>query len=142
MSEVRKDNSKIASAASTLRGTFNRDKEKRVPAIFYRTEAGAEPLRVWLKAMDVVDRHLIGEDIKIVEFGWPVGMPTCRSLGDGLNEVRTNLPGNRISRIFFYVDRMQRMVLLHGVIKKTQETRAADLNLARLNQRRHEKGLQ
>ena len=88
------------------------------------------------------DRRLIGQDIQTVEFGWPVGMPTCRPMGDGLHEVRTELPGNRIARIFFYVDRNQRMVLLHGILKKTRATPASDLDLARLNKRKHEKALE
>ena len=65
----------------------------------------------------------------------------CRPMGGGLHEVRSNLTGNRIARIFFYVDRQQKMVLLHGIVKKTNATPASDLNLARLNMRKHEKGL-
>jgi phage-related protein len=126
---------------STTHGTIGKDRLKRVPAIFYRTEAGSEPVRSWLKAMDPRDRRLVGEDIKTVEFGWPVGMPTCRLLGEGLHEVRTKLPGNRIVRVFFYIDRKQRMVLLHGIVKKTQATPDADLDLARQNMRKHERGL-
>lgn len=84
---------------------------------------------------------MIGEDIKTVEFGWPVGMPTCRPMGGGLHEVRTNLSGNRIARVFFCVDAKQRMVLLHGIVKKTQATPALDLELARQNKRKHEKGV-
>ena len=118
------------------------EEQKRIPAFFYRTEAGNEPVRAWLKAMDAADRHLIGEDIKTVEFGWPVGMPTCRFIWDSLHEVRTNLPGNRISRVFFYVDRNQRIVLLHGIIKKTQATPRSDLDLAKQNKRKHEKALE
>jgi len=125
----------------TTRGTLGKDQLKRIPAIFYRTEAGSEPVRSWLRAMDDQDRRLVGEDIKTVEFGWPVGMPTCRPLGDGLHEVRTPLPGNRIVRVFFYIDRKQRMVLLHGIVKKTRATPEADLDLARKNMRKHEKGL-
>jgi phage-related protein len=126
---------------STARGTLSEDRFKRVPAIFYRTEAGSEPVRSWLRAMEPGDRRLVGEDIKTVEFGWPVGMPTCRPMGDGLHEVRTTLPGNRIARVFFYIDRLQRMVLLHGMMKKSRATPAADLDLARQNMRKHEKGL-
>src|SRR5271170_5956985 len=70
--------------------------DKRVPAIFYRTEAGGEPLRGWLKSLSPEDRKLIGEDIKTVEFGWPVGMPVCRSLGGGICEIRTHLTQDRI----------------------------------------------
>ena len=114
---------------------------KRVPAIFFRTEAGNEPVREWLRALSSADRRSIGEDIRTVEYGWPLGMPACRPLGEGLHEVRTSLEGNRIARILFYVDRRQRMVLLHGLIKKTQATPKADLDLARLNKRKHEGGL-
>jgi phage-related protein len=115
---------------------------KRVPAIFFRTEAGGEPLRDWLKSLpSPEDRKRIGEDIKTVEFGWPIGMPACRSLGDGIYEVRTNLKQNRIARVLFYIDKMGRMVLLHGFIKKTQKTPDEDLELARNNQRKHKRGL-
>jgi hypothetical protein len=60
--------------------------------------------------MDAEDKRLIGQDIQTVEFGWPVGMPTCRPLGDGLHEVRTELRQNRIARVFFYVNRNQRRI--------------------------------
>jgi phage-related protein len=126
---------------STIHGTVDKDQLKRIPAIFYRTEAGSEPVRSWLRAMEPQDRRLVGEDIKTVEFGWPVGMPTCRPMGDGLYEVRTRLPGNRMVRVLFYIDRRQRMVLLHGIVKKTRAAPDADLDLARQNMRKHEKGL-
>ena len=115
---------------------------KRVPAIFFRTEAGGEPLREWLKSLpSPEDRKLIGEDIKTVEFGWPVGMPVCRSLGGGICEIRTHLTQDRIARVLFYIDAKRRMVLLHGFIKKTQKTPLNDLELARRNKSKHERGL-
>ncbi len=114
---------------------------KRVPAIFYRTEAGGEPVRAWLKGLSPEDRKRIGEDIKTVEFGWPIGMPVCRPLGDGIHEVRTSLAQNRIARVLFYIDRKGRMVLLHGFIKKTQRTPDEDLDLARSNKSKHQSGL-
>ena len=115
---------------------------KRVPAIFYCTEAGGEPVREWLKSLSPEDRKHIGEDIKTVEFGWPVGMPVCRPLSEGVHEVRTNLTQNRIARVLFYIDKKGRMVLLHGFIKKTQKTPDEDLDLARRNKNKHRKGLQ
>lgn len=97
-------------------------------------------MREWLKSLDPVeDRKQIGVDIKTVEFGWPIGMPVCRSLGDGLYEVRSSLSRNRIARVLFYIDARGRMVLLHGFLKKTQKTPAADLDLARKNKALHEK---
>jgi phage-related protein len=115
---------------------------KRVPAIFYRTAAGGEPVREWLKALSSEDRKRIGVDIKTVEFGWPIGMPVCRALGGGVYEVRTDLRQNRTARVLFYVDRSKRMVLLHGFVKKTQKTPPEDLRIARQNKSKHERGLQ
>ena len=76
-----------------------------------------------------------------MEFGWPLGMPSCRAMGGGLHEVRTRLPGNRIVRLLFYIDRHERMVVLHGFIKKSRATPAADLALAFANKRAHERSL-
>jgi len=106
---------------------------KRVPAVFFRSRTGAEPVREWLRSLDKQDRFRIGTDLKTVEFGWPIGMPTCRPLGRGLYEVRTSL-GNRIARVLFCIGD-GRMILLHGFIKKTQKTPKADLDLARARQR-------
>ena len=76
-----------------------------------------------------------------MEFGWPIGMPVSRPLGQGIYEVRTDLTHNRIARVLFYSDRNSRMVLLHGFIKKTQKTPEEDLALARRNKEKHERGL-
>jgi phage-related protein len=92
-----------------------------------------------LKGLPVADRKAIGDDIQKAEFGWPIGMPLARSLGDGLHEIRTALSGHRIARVFFYVSESGHMVLLHGMIKKTRQTPAADLDLARRNKRVHER---
>lgn len=105
--------------------------QKTLPAIFYRTGSGVEPVRRWLKGLDKGDRGIIGDDIRTVEFGWPVGMPACRPIASrrGLWEVRSNLSGNRISRVIFCVHE-GRMFLLHGFIKKTEKTPNRDLDLA------------
>jgi phage-related protein len=102
---------------------------KKISAFFFRTEAGAEPVRVWLKSLDKADRLRIGADILTVEQGWPIGMPVCRPLGQGLHEVRTTLD-NRIARVLFGIAGNE-MVLLHGFIKKSQKTPKAELELAR-----------
>ena len=102
---------------------------KRLPATFYALPTGREPAREWLKSLDRADCKIIGEEIKDVEFSWPIGMPLCRALSKGLWEVRSDLPQNRIARVLFCVEG-GRMVLLHGFIKKTQKTPAAALELA------------
>ena len=104
--------------------------QKRIKAAFYRADSGAEPARDWLLGVDGEDWRIIGYDIASAEFGWPNGMPTCRPMGQGLYEIHSNLAGNRSSRVFFCVAEGN-MVLLHGMIKKSQATPRAALELAR-----------
>lgn len=102
---------------------------KKVVARFYATATGDEPVRRWLKSLSRADCRIIGTDIQIVEFGWPVGLPVCRSLGNGLWEVRSNISDKRIARVIFGIHGGE-IILLHGFIKKTQKTPGKDLNLA------------
>ena len=95
---------------------------------FHATATGAEPVREWLRSLPAEERKIIGEDIKTVQFGWPLGLPFARKLASGLWEVRSRLP-TRIARVLFAV-KDDRMILLHGFIKKTQQTPAADIRLA------------
>lgn len=111
------------------------DRSKKLQARFYESAAGRKPVREWLFDIDEDDRRTVGYDIQTVEFGWPVGMPTCRPLGDGLWEVRSNLSNSRIGRVLFCIVKGG-MVLLHGFIKKTQKTPQQDIDLA--NKRRRE----
>jgi hypothetical protein len=62
--------------------------------------------------------------------------------GEPLREWLKSLPPeDRIARVLFYIDAKGRMVLLHGFIKKTQKTPLNDLELARKNKSKHERGL-
>ena len=96
---------------------------------FFANDLGTEPVRDWLRTLPSIERKTIGEDIKTVQIGWPLGMPLVRSLGGGMWEVRIKLE-NRIARVLFVLDGAT-MVLLHGFIKKQQETPKQDLDLAK-----------
>lgn len=110
------------------------DDIKKVPARFFRNENGTEPVRDWLQGLSKEDRRRIGGDVATVEYGWPVGMPTCAPMGAGLWEVRSDLGGNRIARVLFCFAE-DHMILLHAFIKKTRKTAEADLKIARARQR-------
>jgi phage-related protein len=101
----------------------------RIPVIFYRSASGREPVREWLRDMDPEDRRVVGLDLMRVQEQWPIGMPVCRSLGQGLWEVRSNLPGGRTARIMFFIAK-DRIGAVHGFIKKTRSTPNEDLALA------------
>jgi phage-related protein len=103
--------------------------EIRLRVIFFKTSRGKEPVREWLKSLPPEDKKTLGEDIKTVQFGWPLGMPFVRKLEPGLWEVRSILRSG-IARVIFTVDGDD-LVLLHGFIKKSQKTPSDDINLAR-----------
>ncbi len=104
-------------------------KTKPLNVKFFKQTSGKEPVREWLKSLPSADRKLIGEDIKTVQWSWPLGMPLVRNLKDGLWEVRTDLE-NRIARVIFCT-KDGNIVLLHGIIKKTQKTPKEDIALAK-----------
>ena len=108
--------------------------DRKTPVVFYRTPLGTEVVRNWLRALDERDRNAIGQDLMRVQFRWPIGMPLCRAMGDGLWEVRSNLPSNRIARMLFSVQQ-GKILVLHGFIKKTQKTPDEDIALARKRKR-------
>ena len=58
---------------------------------FFRTTQGNEPVREWLKELPVAERKAIGDEIRTVQLGWPLGMPVVRKLDSGLWEVRIKL---------------------------------------------------
>ena len=101
----------------------------RLVVVFFRTELGTEPVRRWLKSLPVSHRKAIGEDIKTVQFGWPLGMPLVEKIEPYLWEVRTKVPDG-ITRVLFTVDG-QMMILLHGFIKKTRKIPQTEINTAR-----------
>jgi phage-related protein len=115
------------------------DENIPLEVFFFRSDHGSEPVRDWLKSLPFDEKRIIGEDIKTVQFGWPLGMPIVRKLEPGLWEVRSKLP-DKIARVFFTVNG-SKMVLLHGFIIKSEKTPQDDLKVARqrLTQLRGEK---
>ncbi len=101
---------------------------ERIDVLFFRTAAGNEPVREMLAALSDEEKKIIGSDLRAVQWRYPLGMPTVRCLKNGIFELRSVLP-TRISRILFvYFD--EKIVLLHGFIKKTQKTPQQDLETA------------
>ena len=106
-----------------------RNGPKLAVKFFRQGASGSEPVRDWLQGLPLEEKKAVGEDIKAVQFGWPLGLPLVDHLGGDLWEVRVRL-GSRIARVLFVVDGAV-MVLLHGFIKKDQKTPKQDLDLAK-----------
>jgi len=105
------------------------ERDQPVPVVFFRTAADHEVVREWLLSLSKDDRRTIGEDVKTVQFSWPVGKPLVDSLGGQRWEVRSRLK-SRIARTLFTVHQ-QEIVLLHGFIKKDRKTPLGDLRLVK-----------
>ena len=117
--------------SSTKNGTLNKWKSSREvrQVVFYRLASGREPVREWLKQLDLTSRKMVGEDLFTLQLGWPVGMPLARKMEAGLWELRSNIPRG-IARIMF-TEEKGILILLHGFIKKSQKLPTSDLALAR-----------
>ena len=100
-------------------------KPKKLPAAFYQTSAGNEPVRDWFLDLEEGSRRIVGRDVATVEYGWLLGMPLCRKLGGGLLELRSRVAERRIARVIFVVY-ADHMVLLHGFVKKTRRVLKPD----------------
>lgn len=113
-------------------------KPHKIPLVFFRTLTGREPVRDWLRGLEKAERQSIGMDLLRAQWRWPAGMPLCRPMGDGLWEIRTDLPTQRTARVLLclYHDHL---VALHGFIKKTPATPAPDLATARKRQKELER---
>jgi phage-related protein len=111
------------------RYTLSVSVEKPIPIRFFRHDSGREPVRDWLKNLGQSDRRTVGEDIKALQYGWPIGMPLARKMAENLWELRSRLSAG-ICRTFFTVYGGE-IVLLHGFVKKSQKTPAKELAIAK-----------
>ncbi len=98
--------------------------------VFYKSTSRHIPVLEWLRDLQPQDRRAIGLDLLRVQENWPIGMPLCKSLGQGLWEVRSSLQGGRIARLMFCLKDID-VYVLHGFFKTTQKTPQTDLELAR-----------
>ena len=106
--------------------------------IFFKTASGNEPVREWLRGLDAKERAVIGDDLRTVQLGFPLGMPVCRPLGGGIHEVRSTLPTKKEARLIFFQDG-ERLIIVCGFIKKTQTTPKAEIDSARKRKSEYEK---
>jgi len=104
--------------------------EEILDVVFYRSASEQEPVRHWLKKMVREDRKTIGDDVQTVQFRWPLGMPLVRKMDRGLWEVRSHISKGCIARLFFTIDRRE-IILLHGIVKKTDKTPQSDITTAK-----------
>lgn len=100
--------------------------------LFYETASGNEIVLDFIRQLSAEEKKVVGEDLKTVQIGFPMGLPLCRPLGDGLYEIRSSLPSKREFRLIFFFDRARQCLLVvHALIKKSAKLPKSDLDLAR-----------
>lgn len=100
--------------------------------LFYETASGNKVVLDVIRALSAEEKKVVGEDLKTVQIGFPMGLPLCRPLGDGLYEIRSSLPSKREFRLIFFFDRARQVLLVvHALFKKSAKLPKADLDLAR-----------
>ena len=67
---------------------------------------------------------------RMIDFGPNLGMPHTSSMDKGLFELRLKA-AEGIARVFFFARMVQRIVMLHQFVKKSQKTPAKEINIAR-----------
>jgi phage-related protein len=102
--------------------------DKSLKAVFFETAAGNQPVREFILGLTKEDRKEVGADIRAVQKGFPMGFPLVRKEKPNLWEIRSAIKDG-ICRIFFTIFG-DKMILLHGFVKKTQKTPPGELSIA------------
>ena len=104
--------------------------EDLTPAVFYALPNGREPVREFLDALDAPAQKTVRKSLLALRKRWPaIGMPRVRKFEPGLWELRCRVAVGYV-RVFFTFS-AGTLVLLHGFVKKSDDTPAPDLKVAR-----------
>jgi len=114
-------------------------KDKKIHAVFYKSESGNEPVKDELLNLGRPVKTVIGEDIKFVELYWKIDRPYVDQLRKGngftektIYEIRSKVfvgGATKEYRVLFFVIN-DLMILTHMFEKKTRTTPAKEINLA------------
>ena len=99
--------------------------------IFFTLEDGTQPAREYIESLSVKMRARIAKIIALLrEYGGQVRMPYSEYLQDGIFQIRAQQEGN-ISRVLYFFNNGQRIVLPNGFTKKTAKTPPSEIERAK-----------
>lgn len=107
------------------------DNKRKLRAVFFRTEAGREPVREWISTFDEAVEKEIYNAISAVRTDWMLCLRKrlVKKLEADLWEVRVNIR-KRTARVVFTMEDHE-IILLHGFMKKSRRIPRQHLRLAR-----------
>lgn len=96
----------------------------------WRGPSGARPVKEFIDGLSKAARAKVYAGLTMLEeHGNRLQLPHSRALGEGLHELRITHPEGPF-RIIYCYQPGRRVVLLHAFVKRTEETRRSDLDLA------------
>lgn len=106
---------------------------------YYKTPRGDSPVKDFIDALPVKLRAKNMREISMLEeFGIDLPAPYVKQLhgkgNAGLWELRVKLASD-ITRVFYFFTQGDRALLLHGFVKKTEDTPTLELDIARKRMR-------
>ncbi|MEA4899429.1 MAG: type II toxin-antitoxin system RelE/ParE family toxin [Christensenellaceae bacterium] len=106
---------------------------------YYKTPRGDDPVKEFIDELPAKLRAKNMWEIGLLEeFGTDLPMPYAKPLRGyedrGLWELRVKLASD-ITRVFYFYPRKDRVLLLHGFVKKTESTPPHEKELARSRMR-------
>lgn len=102
---------------------------------YYETSNGEEVVKNFIDKLPKIPSAKLARQLDLLEeFGNELGMPHAKPMGGGLLELRVRGKQEEV-RVFFVHVVDKRIVLLHGFIKKTQQTPKKELDIARSRQK-------
>jgi phage-related protein len=102
--------------------------------LYYVTPSGQAVVSDFLAGLDGISKAKAQRQIDLLRtYGIDLGMPHAKALGGGLVELRVR--GKREVRVFYAFAKGKRIFMLHGFIKKTQQTPKKELDIARSRQK-------
>ena len=97
----------------------------------YRTGSGREVVAEFLAGLPAKDLAKVLRDIDLLaEFAPNLHEPYTKHIDGPLWELRSKFSSN-IYRVFYFIWRDDKLVLLHGFTKKTQKTPPAEIRTAK-----------
>lgn len=98
---------------------------------FYKTAAGREVVAEFLDTLPPKDMAKVFRDIDLLaEFAPDLHEPYIKHIDGPIWELRSKFSSN-IYRIFYFIWRDNKLVLLHGFTKKTRKTPPREIQTAK-----------
>lgn len=102
---------------------------------YYKTPGGQEVIEEFIDNLQENTQARLGRQLDLLQhYGYELGMPHVKALGNGLMELRVRGKNSQEVRVFYIFGKENHIYLLHAFVKKSQTTPKKELEIARKRQ--------